>query len=183
MSKFQVGQQVIRTKLRFNNFKEGIPYLVTKVTEDDCIEVEGFPDGTLWDEDYFELYQEPAQKTFNPKPGDVIVTNNGKKYKYMSREEYCRFGGFSTDYYKDYTIFGWDITAINPQYFQHMRWLRTDGKASCDHGFDIKEIIPASSNNPVAISQQPQDLSFQVKALELENQMLRMLLRREGVEV
>lgn len=183
MSKFQVGQKVVRTKHFFETFEEGVPYTVDGVDdEEDTIQLEEFGDD-WWNDTYFELYQEPAQKTFNPKPGDIIVTNNGKKYKCMSKEEYCRFGGFSTDNYKDYTVFGWDIASIDPQYFHHMRWLSTDGKASCDHDFDIKEIIPASSNNPVAISQQPQDLSFRVKALELENQMLRKLLRREGVEV
>lgn len=68
-------------------------------------------------------------------------------------------------------------------YINHQDWDKYGSAWTSCPEFQIKEIIPASANNPVAISQQPQDLSFQVKALELENQMLRKLLRREGVDV
>lgn len=180
MSKFQVGQQVVRTKHRYGDFKKGQPYVVTKLKEFDdhsCIEVEGFPDGTLWDEDYFDLYQEPAQKTFNPKHGDVIVTEGEGNWVCVDKTDSRYFG------YQDY-----DFIGVNDYGFT--AWMANGnahrGYNPAPHIYDkfrIKEIIPASSNNSVAIPQENPDLSFKVKTLELENQMLRKLLRREGVEV
>jgi len=179
MSKFQVGQQVIRTKLRFNDFKEGLPYLVTKVSEYDGIEVEGFPDGTLWDEEYFDLYQEPAQKTFNPQQGDLIVTEGEGIWVCSTVQEINKLKGIS--FHTSNPIVGYQRDASG--YIQHQDWDEYGSASAFYTEFQIKKIIPASTNNPVDVPQSPQDLSFQVKALELENQMLRMLLRREGIEV
>lgn len=178
MSKFQVGDKVVRTKHFFNTFEEGVPYTVDDVDDDeDTIQLKEFGDD-WWNENNFKLYQEPAQKTFNPKPGDIIVTEGEGNWVCVDKVD-KRF-----DAYPDYDFFG-----IQGSSFQG--WT-TDGSVYKDsellspcilHRYAVKEIIPASSNNPVAIPQENSDLSFQVKALELENQMLRVLLRREGVEV
>lgn len=178
MSKFKVGDKVVRTEWDADYLMQGKPYCVVTDVDGQYIAVEGNRDGCAWDEAYFDLYQEPAQKTFNPKPGDIIVTEGEGNWVCVDKT-HDRYSA-----YQDY-----DFIGVNNDGFT--AWM---ANGTAYHGpnnpdphiydeFRIKEIIPASSNNPVAISQQPQDLSFRIKALELENQMLRMLLRRKGVDV
>ena len=62
----------------------------------------------------------------------------------------------------------------------HMRWKSFDGKCS-NEDYSIAKIIPAQKPEikiTVEISQESK-----IKVLELENAMLRMLLREEGVDV
>lgn len=178
MSKFKVGDKVVRHTDTVDYLMQGKPYCVVAHTKGKYIAIEGNRDGCGWDEDYFELYQEPAQKTFNPKPGDIIVTESEGDWVCTDKSD-KRFAS-----YTEYDFFG-----VRGEYFQG--W-KADGnicRAGDDYDslliprYTVKEIIPASSNNPVVIPQENSDLSFQVKALELENQMLRMLLRHKGVDV
>lgn len=178
MSKFKVGDKVVRHTYSIDYLMQGKPYCVVTEVDGEYIAVEGDESGCAWDETYFDLYQEPAQKTFNPKPGDIIVTEDAGNWICKSKSD-KRFAS-----YPEYDFFG-----VQGSSFQG--WM-TNGSVQRD-GYDydsfifprynVKEIIPAATNNPVVIPQENTDLSFQVKALELENQMLRMLLRQKGVDV
>lgn len=182
MSKFQVGQKVKRVRdhshyTLFRYSKDDAVFTVSAVS-DEGIRLKECIARTWYDDGKFELYQEPAQKTFNPKPGDIIVTEGEGNWVCCTVGEVNKLKNIS--FYTRDPIIGYQRT--DSGYIRHQDWDKY-GNADGFTEFSIKEIIPASSNNPVTISQQPQDLSFQIKALELENQMLRKLLRREGVEV
>lgn len=178
MSKFKVGDKVVRHTFTIDYIMKGKPYCVVTDVDGEYIAVEGDEQGCAWDESYFNIYQLPAQKTFNPKPGDIIVTESEGNWVCTDKSD-KRFAS-----YPEYDFFG-----VRGEYFQG--W-KADGNI-CRAGDDydshiipryaVKEIIPAATNNPVAIPKENSDLSFQVKALELENQMLRMLLRQKGVDV
>ena len=178
MSKFKVGDKVVRTAWDANYLMQGKPYCVVTEVDGEYIATDGNTDGCIWSDDHFELYQEPAQKTFNPKPGDIIVTESEGNWVCCTVKEVNKLKNNS--FYTSEPIVGYQRR--DSGYIRHQDWDKY-GNADGFSEFSIKEIIPASSNNPVAIPQQPQDLSFQVKALELENQMLRMLLRQKGVDV
>lgn len=182
MSKFKVGDKVVRHTFCVDYLMQGKSYCVVTEVDGKCIAVEGNDNGCEWDEDYFDLYQEPAEKTFNPKPGDIIVTEGQGAWICADRSD-KRFS-----MYQDYDFFG-----VRGSQFQ--AWV-SDGKAYIDsiaedvahiYGpYNVKAIIPAFSGctkDAKTSSQEGKDLDFKIKALELENQMLRMLLRREGVEV
>lgn len=178
MSKFKVGDKVVRTAWDVDYLMQGKPYCVVTEVAGEYIAVEGNRDGCGWDEKYFDLYQETVQKTFNPKPGDIIVTESEGNWVCTDKSD-KRFAS-----YPEYDFFG-----VRDEYFQG--W-KADGnicRAGDDYDshiiprYTVKEIIPAASNNPVANPEEIPDLSFKVKTLELENQLLRKLLRLEGVEV
>lgn len=182
MNKFKVGDKVKRVRdhkyYRLFQFSNGAVFTVSASSSDEGIQLKECTTQAWYDDDKFELYQEPAQKTFNPKPGDIIVTVDAGDWICTSKDD-KRFAA-----YPEYDFFG-----VQGSYFQG--WMADGSVRRAGDDYDsylyqryaIKEIIPAASNNLVAIPQQPQDLSFQVKALELENQMLRMLLRQKGVDV
>ena len=66
----------------------------------------------------------------------------------------------------------------------HMRWKSFDGKADMDE-YNIAEVIPAQKPEIKITAEISQE--SKIKILELENEMfrmlLRMLLRKEGVDV
>ena len=62
----------------------------------------------------------------------------------------------------------------------HMRWKSFDGKANRD-AYSIAEIIPAQKPEIKITAEISQE--SKIKILELENSMLRSLLRKEGIDV
>ena len=186
MSKFQEGDKVKRVcdhkyYLLFQHNVDAV-FTVSDSSDFNGIRLKECIKQTWYNDENFELYREPTQKTFNPEFGDIIITNNGKPFKCMSREEYCKFGGWDESLYKDYKIFGWQIDSISPREFNHMRWRYTDGRSS-DVDWDIKEIVPVNTTNFVEVSKETQDLEFRVKVLEKENQYLLSMLRNLGADV
>lgn len=178
MSKFKVGDKVVRHTWDVDYLMQGKPYCVVTDVAGQYIAVEGNRDGCGWDEAYFDLYQEPEQKTFNPNPGDIIVTEGKGNWVCTSKSD-RRFAS-----YPEYDFFG-----IQDECFQG--WMANGSVLRGDEDYDsyisqkytVKEIILASTNNYVANPEEISDLSFKLKTLELENQILRMLLRQKGVEV
>ena len=109
---------------------------------------------------------------FNPQIGDTIVTKEKGNFICANYCEYVEENGI--DYYESYAqkpVFGvseagfcvWDY----------------DGKSGADEfdAYNIAKVIPKHQ------ATKEQDLEFRLKSLELENAMLRMLLRKEGVDV
>lgn len=178
MSKFKVGDKVVRHTDTIDYLMQGKPYCVVTDVAGQYIAVEGNRDGCGWDEAYFDLYKEPEQKTFNPKPGDIIVTESEGNWVCCTVGEINKLKNIS--FYTSKPIVGYQCSDYD--YIKHQDWDEY-GDADGFSEFRIKEIIPAVNNNLVVIPQENSDLSFQVKALELENQMLRMLLRQRGVDV
>ena len=178
MSKFKVGDKVVRHTNLENYLMKGKPYCVVTDVNGEYIAVEGSEAGCGWDEAYFELYQEPVQKTFNPKPGDIIVTESEGNWVCTSKSD-KRFAS-----YPEYDFFG-----VRGEDFQGWKADGNVSRAGDDYDshilprYAIKEIIPASTNNLAANPEKIPDLSFNVRLLELENQFLRKLLREKGVEV
>ena len=110
---------------------------------------------------------------FNPQIGDTIVT----------KEQ----GNFICANYREYV--GNECLAYIPKYASAPICGVCDsgfsiwdecGKCGSD-AFDIVEIIPAQKPEIKITVEISQD--FKIKVLELENAMLRMLLRKEGVDV
>ena len=123
-----------------------------------------------------EFKLDPGTKQFFPEPGDTIVCENGNKYICCARENYT-----SRDIYPDYKIY----TEIQGS-CDHMCWKNHDGVAKLDNDFNIKEIIPAKKTNTVTLKvdvQNVPEVQFTLRALELENQFLRTLLRKQGVDI
>ena len=178
MSKFKVGDKVVRHTNLTNYLMQGKPYCIVTEVDGEYIAIDGNTDGCGWDQAYFDPYQEPAQKTFNPKPGDTIVTSDAGDWICVSKDD-KRFAA-----YPEYDFFG-----VQGSYFQG--WVADGSVRRAGDDYDsylyqryaVKEIIPAPSENLVAIPQENPDLSFNVRLLELENQFLRKLLREKGVEV
>ena len=111
---------------------------------------------------------------FNPKPGDIIVTRNDERWVCMEKEDYeSKFntGPFPEVIFAKSERFGMG---------SHMRWKSFDGKANRD-AYSIAEIIPAQKPEIKITAEISQE--SKIKILELENAMLRMLLRKEGVDV
>lgn len=176
MSKFKVGDKVVRHTNLIDYLMQRKPYCVVTEVDGEYIAIEGNTEGCGWDEKYFELYQEPAQKTLNPKPGDIIVTEGD--WVCCTVGEVNKLKNIS--FYTSKPIVGYQRK--NSGYISHQDWDEY-GNADGFSEFSIKEIIPASSKNFVVNPEENSDLSFQIKVLELENQMLRMLLRQKGVDV
>lgn len=178
MSKFKVGDKVVRHTFTIDYIMKGKPYCVVTDVDGEYIAVEGDEQGCAWDEAYFDLYKEPVQKTFNPSPGDIIVTEGAGNWVCKDKSD-KRFAS-----YPEYDFFG--VQCGSFQGWMANGSTRRNGDdydSYISPKYEVKEIIPAVTNNSVAIPQENSDLSFQVKALELENQMLRMLLRQKGVDV
>ena len=111
---------------------------------------------------------------FNPKPGDIIVTRNNQRWVCMQKEDYesiFNVGSFPEVIFAKSEMFGIG---------RHMRWTSFDGKAYMDE-YSIAEIIPAQKPEIKITAEISQE--SKIKILELENAMLRMLLRKEGVDV
>ena len=112
---------------------------------------------------------------FNPKPGDIIVTRNNQRWVCMQKEDYESI--FNVGSFPEVVFAKSLIDGIG----SHMRWKSFDGKCDINPDYSITEIIPAQKPEikiTVEISQESK-----IKVLELENAMLRMLLRKEGVDV
>lgn len=105
---------------------------------------------------------------FNPKFGDTIVTNSGRRFTckpiVRGRTGGCIYGeleGASFDSWQN-----WDENGIIP------------GRGEeCAH-WNIKEIIPAEVPVPCNIAEP--DLEFKLKVLQKENEFLTRLLLKEG---
>lgn len=182
MSKFKVGDKVKRVQGHalysiFETNHDAV-FTVKDVSEIEGITLVECTEGSWYDDRNFQLYQEPTQIAFNPKPGDLLVTEGEGNWVCCTLEELNKLK--KINFHTAKPIVGYRMSG--ERIGGHQDWDEY-GNADGFSELSIKEIIPASTNNPVAVPQQPQDLSFQVKALELENQMLRKLLRREGVEV
>ena len=112
-------------------------------------------------------------KTFNPQIGDTIVTKEQGNFICANYREYIKNKGLA--YVPEYALE--PICGVRDSGFN--TWDEC-GKCGSDE-FDIVEIIPAQKPEikiTVEISQESK-----IKILELENAMLRMLLRKEGVDV
>lgn len=178
MSKFKVGDKVVGTEHFYGLFEKGAVYTIDDIDDEgNDIQLEEIKN-EWWNADYFELYQEPVQKTFNPKPGDIIVTESEGNWVCCTVGELNKLKNIS--FYTSKPIVGYQCSDYD--YIKHQDWDEY-GDADGFSEFSIKEIIPAATNNSVANPQENSDLYFKVKTLELENQMLRKLLRRAGVEV
>lgn len=178
MSKFKVGDKVVRHTFNVDSIMKGKPYCVVTEVAGRYIAVEGDEYIPAWDEAWFDLYQEPEQKTFNPKPGDIIVTESEGNWVCCTVGELNKLKNIS--FYTSKPIVGYQHSGA--EYIKHQDWDKY-GDADGFSEFSIKEIIPATTNNSAANPEENSDLSFKVKTLELENQLLRKLLRLEGVEV
>ncbi len=104
-------------------------------------------------------------KTFNPQIGDTIVTKEQGNFICSNYEEYAESEGIICGVRENGTTF--------------MTWNKYGKRL--EEGYHISEIIPAQKPETNAAEEISQD--FKIKVLELENAMLRMLLRKEGVDV
>lgn len=112
-------------------------------------------------------------KEFNPQIGDTIVTKERGNFICANYEEYIERKGVEfVSHYADAPICGVRDDCFNT-------WDKY-GKCSVDE-FNIAEIIPAQKPETNAAEEISQD--FKIKVLELENSMLRTMLRKEGVDV
>lgn len=112
---------------------------------------------------------------FYPKPGDTIVTCNGEKWICVTKEEYYKRTGISNNFHCEDKIFAVSDGFENNR--SHMRWAEHDGLAQVNQGYAIAKVIPK-----VKPQEQTDDYA-KIKTLELENQMLRTLLRKSGVDI
>ena len=107
---------------------------------------------------------------FNPQIGDIIVTKDRGNYicanycEYVEEEE----GTGYNESYAQKPICGVSETGFCVWDY--------DGKAVLD-AYSIAKVIPKHQ------ATKEQDLEFRLKSLELENSMLRSLLRKEGIDV
>jgi len=104
---------------------------------------------------------------FNPKFGDIIVTNNNRRFV-------CKpnLRGYGRG-----TIYG-ELEGISA-------WQDWDedgnicyGDDGCSLDWSIKEIIPAEGSEPCKITEP--DLEYKLKVLQKENEFLTRLLLKEG---
>ena len=110
---------------------------------------------------------------FNPRFGDIIVTKDRGNYVCANYREYVENKGL--EYIPEYAsepICGVCYSGFNI-------WDKY-GKCGSD-AFNIVEIIPAQKPEIKITAEISQE--SKIKILELENAMLRMLLRKEGVDV
>ena len=130
--------------------------------------------GRCLEEKYCIVEIIPQKKTFHPNPGDTIVTKEKGNFICGNYKEYVESKGigYAFEYYASRPICGVRDSGFNT-------W---DEYGKCrNEAFNIVEIIPAQKPEikiTVEISQESK-----IKTLELENAMLRMLLRKEGVDV
>lgn len=115
---------------------------------------------------------------FYPNPGDIIVTHNGEKWICVTKEEYYRLIGVPSQWICEDKIFAVSEGFENNR--SHMRWSEYDGVAECDQDFAIAKVIPKI---PKAKPPEQNCDYAKIKTLELENQMLRTLLRKSGVDI
>ena len=111
-------------------------------------------------------------KEFNPQIGDTIVTKERGNFICANYCEYVKENGIG--YYESYAQK--PVCGVSENSF--CVW-DSDGKSGSDafDAYDIAEVIPKHR------ATKEQDLEFKLKSLELENAMLRYLLRKEGVDV
>ena len=106
---------------------------------------------------------------FNPQIGDIIVTKDRGNYICANYCEYVEEKGIGyNESYAQKPICGVSETGFCVWGY--------DGKAVLD-AYTIAKVIPKHQ------ATKEQDLEFRLKSLELENSMLRSLLRKEGVDV
>ena len=106
---------------------------------------------------------------FNPQIGDIIVTKDRGNYVCANYCEYVEEKGIGyNEIYAQKPICG--VSEIGFCVWGY------DGKAVLD-AYNIAKVIPKHQ------ATKEQDLEFRLKSLELENSMLRSLLRKEGVDV
>ena len=106
---------------------------------------------------------------FNPQIGDIIVTKDRGNYICANYCEYVEEKGL--DYRESYAQK--PICGVSETGFCVWDY---DGKAVLD-AYNIAKVIPKHQ------ATKEQDLEFRLKSLELENSMLRSLLRKEGIDV
>ena len=112
-------------------------------------------------------------KEFNPQIGDTIVTKGRGNFICANYREYVKNKGLAyTPEYASEPICGVCDSGFNT-------WDEY-GKCGSD-AFNIVEIIPAQKPEIKITAEISQE--SKIKILELENAMLRMLLRKEGVDV
>ena len=106
---------------------------------------------------------------FNPQIGDIIVTKDRGNYVCANYREYVENKCLA--YIPEYA--SEPICGVSEIGFCVWGY---DGKAVLD-AYNIAKVIPKHQ------ATKEQDLEFRLKSLELENSMLRSLLRKEGVDV
>ena len=110
---------------------------------------------------------------FNPRIGDTIVTKKQGNFICANYNEYVENEGI--EYFPKYA--SEPICGVCDEGFN--TW---DKYGKCvNDGFNIVEIIPAQKPEIKITAEISQE--SKIKILELENAMLRMLLRKEGVDV
>ena len=112
---------------------------------------------------------------FNPKIVDIIVTKERGNFICASYEEYVKSKGL--EYISKYA--SKPICGVREDGNSFNVWNKC-GKCPND-AFSIAEIIPAQKPEIKITAEISQE--SKIKILELENAMLRMLLRKEGVDV
>lgn len=114
-------------------------------------------------------------KEFNPQIGDTIVTKERGNFICANYEEYVE----SKDliYCPDYASA--HICGVRKNGDSFMIWNKYGKRL--EEGYNIAEIIPAQKPEIKITAEISQE--SKIKILELENAMLRMLLRKEGVDV
>ena len=106
---------------------------------------------------------------FNPQIGDIIVTKDCGNYICANYCEYVEENGIGyNEVYAQKPICGVSETGFCVWDY--------DGKAVLD-AYNIAKVIPKHQ------ATKEQDLEFRLKSIELENSMLRSLLRKEGIDV
>ena len=114
-------------------------------------------------------------KEFNPQIGDTIVTEERGNYICANYEEYVESEGIN--YNPEYA--SKPICGVRKSGDGFTVWNKY-GKCLLDE-YSIVEIIPAQKPEIKIEAEISQE--FKIKVLELENLMLRTLLRKEGVDV
>lgn len=114
-------------------------------------------------------------KEFNPQIGDTIVTKERGNYICANYKEYIEREGLNySPTYDSKPICGVSKNGIGFNIWDK------HGECSLD-AYNIVGIIPAQKPEIKIEAEISQE--FKIKVLELENAMLRTLLRREGVDV
>ena len=145
-------------------FRVGDMLEVAEVGENGFVRVKGHKEG--WNSPgYLEVI--PQQRTFNPQIGDTIVTKERGNFICANYEEYAEREREGL------------ICGVREHGTTFMSWNKY-GK-SLEDEYSIAEIIPAQKPEIKITAEISQE--SKIKILELENAMLRMLLRKEGVDV
>lgn len=106
---------------------------------------------------------------FNPQIGDIIATKDRGNYVCANYCEYVEEKGIG--YNESYAQK--PICGVSESGFCVWDY---DGKSVLD-AYNITKVIPKHQ------SVKEQDIEFRLKSLELENSILRSMLRKEGVDV